>query len=41
MTQDEIHAIYDATMTAEACDDYATASRLSKKIYNKFNKFYR
>ena len=33
MTQDEIHALYDAMMTAEACGDYATASRLSKKIY--------
>lgn len=33
MTQDEIHAIYDAMMTAEASGDYDTASRLSKKIY--------
>ena len=33
MTNDEIHAIYDAMMMAEACGDYATASRLSKKIY--------
>lgn len=33
MTNDEMHAIYDATMAAEVCGDYATASRLSKKIY--------
>lgn len=33
MTQEEIHAIYDAMMTAEASGDYATSSRLSKKIY--------
>ena len=33
MTQDEIHALYDAIMTADASGDYATASRLSKKIY--------
>ena len=26
MTNDEIHAIYDAMMTAEASGDYATAS---------------
>ena len=41
MKRDEIYAIYDAMMTAEASGDYATASRLSKKIYNRFNKFYR
>ena len=33
MTNDEIHAIYDAIMTAEVSGNYATASRLSKKIY--------
>jgi hypothetical protein len=33
MTKDEIRAIYDAMITAEASGDYATASRLSKKIY--------
>jgi hypothetical protein len=33
MTNDKIHAIYDAMITAEASGDYATASRLSKKIY--------
>lgn len=33
MKQDEIFAIYDAIITAEASGDYATASRLSKKIY--------
>ena len=33
MTNDEIHALCDAMITAEASGDYATASRLSKKIY--------
>ena len=33
MKRDEIYEIYDAMMTAEASGDYATASRLSKKIY--------
>ena len=41
MNRDEIYEIYDAMRTAEASGDYATASRLSKKIYNRFNKFYR
>lgn len=30
---EDICALYDAMITAEACGDYATASRLSKKIY--------
>lgn len=34
MTQDEIHAIYDAMMTAECCGDYATASTYNDKINN-------
>lgn len=33
MKQEEIFALYDAIITAEASGDYATASRLSKKIY--------
>ena len=33
MKRDVIYAIYDAMMTAEASGDYATASRLSKKIH--------
>ena len=33
MNRDEIDEIYDAMMTAEASGDYATASRLSKKIH--------
>ena len=33
VSQEELYAIYDAMMTAEASGDYATASRLSKKIY--------
>ena len=33
MKKDEVYALYDAMMTAEASGDYATASRLSKKIY--------
>jgi hypothetical protein len=32
MTNDEIHAIYDAMMTAEASGDYATASRLLSNL---------
>lgn len=33
MEQEEIFALFDAMMTAEASGDYATALRLSKKIY--------
>lgn len=33
MAQEDIYALYDAMITAEASGDYATASRLSKKIY--------
>lgn len=33
MKRDEIYEIYDAMITADASGDYATASRLSKKIY--------
>lgn len=35
MKQEEIFALYDAMMTAEACGDYATASRLSKRYTDK------
>ena len=33
MNRDEIYAIYDAVITAEASGDYTTASCLSKKIH--------
>lgn len=32
MTNDEIHAIYDAMMTAEASGDYVTASAYNRKL---------
>jgi hypothetical protein len=32
MTRDELYALYDAMMTAEACSDYVTAFRIANKI---------
>lgn len=32
MTKKELYALYDAMMTAEACDDYVTAFRIANKI---------
>ncbi len=32
MTNDEIHAIYDAMMTAEASGDYTIAFAISNKL---------
>lgn len=32
MAQEDIFALYDTMMTAEACGDYVTASRISEKL---------
>lgn len=32
MAQEDIFALYDAMMTAEACGDYVTAFRIANKI---------
>ena len=32
MAQEDVFALYDAMMTAEACSDYVTAFRIANKI---------
>lgn len=32
MKREELYALYDAMMTAEACSDYVTAFRIANKI---------